>query len=379
MKPVLILLTLLTFSLSVYFTIQRFDRHGVSTMRISDGSNEQELSTKGKIIFNDSETAVESISANGFLKYKNNDLKLKVELKDGRIVYLLTEDGKKLNINETNGKRVLAETIKAILETGFDARGRAERLYKKGGVQAVMAAAGEMQHDHIKAVYYEYLINSDSLSDPDLLQLIKRTSTIESDFEKAKLLRLISPALKDSSLTMAYLEIVDGIQADYEKAGVLKQLVKKSPDSLAFHGILKSIGGMDADHEKSQVLNLMIKQGPLDSNRSVAILNAVKNMGNDFEKNNLLKQFTTPLKDSVVAQAYLQVVNSMDGDFEKVRALENIINQPMSASVFHEIALITGGLGGDHEKSELLKKMLDRSGQENQRVSRVLMVVHDMG
>src|SRR5688500_11346983 len=128
MKPVLIFLTLLTFSLSIYFTIQRFDRHGVSTTRIFDGTNEQEISSRGKIIFNDAETAVESISQNGFLKYKNNDLKLKVQSKEGKIVYELTDDGRALNVNDANGQRILAETIKAILETGFDARGRVERL-----------------------------------------------------------------------------------------------------------------------------------------------------------------------------------------------------------------------------------------------------------
>ncbi|HTE23193.1 hypothetical protein [Flavitalea sp.] len=378
MKPVLIFLTLLTLSLSIYFTIQRFDRHGVSTMRIFDGTNDQELSTKGKIIFNEAETAVESISPNGFLKYKNNDLKLKVELKEGQIVYQLTEDGKNLNVNEANGKRVLAETIKAILETGFDARGRVERLYKKGGVPAVMAAAGTMQQDYTKAIYYDYLINTDTLSNADLLEVIKKTATIEADFEKAKLLRSLSGQLNDSVLTVAYLDVVDGMDADYEKAGVLKHLIKKSPDSLAFQGILRTIAGMNADHEKTQVLNLMIKQTPLDSARAVGILAVVKGMGADFEKNNLLKQFSEPLKDSATAQAYLQVVNSMDGDFEKVRALENLLNQPISAAIFHEMALIAGGLNGNHEKSELLKKMLDRSSEENQRISRVLMVVHDM-
>jgi hypothetical protein len=378
MKPVLIFLTLLTFSLSIYFTIQRFDRHGVSTMRIFDGTNDQELSTKGKIIFNDTETAVESISPNGFLKYKNNDLKLKIELKEGQIAYQLTEDGKKLDVNEANGKRVLAETIKAILETGFDARGRVERLYKKGGLPAVMAAAGTMQQDYTKAIYYEFLINTDTLSNAELLDVIKKTATIEADFEKAKLLRSLSGKLNDSALTVAYLDVVDGLDADYEKAGVLKHLIKKSPDSFAFQGILKTISGMNADHEKTQVLNLMIKQTPLDTLRAVGILAVVKGMGADFEKNNLLKQFSDPLKDSVTAQAYLQVVKSMDGDFEKVRALENLLNQPISAAIFHEMVLIAGGLNGDHEKSELLKKMLDRSGEETQRVSRVLMVVHDM-
>jgi hypothetical protein len=378
MKPALIFLTILTFSLSVYFTIQRFERHGVTTTRMFDGTTEQELSTKGKIIFNDAETAVESISANGFLKYKSNDLKLRVELKEGQIVYELSDDGKKLNVNESNGQRVLAETIKAILETGFDARGRAERLYRKGGAPAVMTAAANMQHDYIKSIYYSYLVNTDTLSNTEVLEIIKKTGTIGADFEKAKLLRSMTGRLTDSTLTIAYLNVVAAMDADYEKAGVLKHLVQKSPDSIAFDGILTTIAGMNADHEKTQVLTLLIKQAGAEPSRAVGILTVVKGMDADYEKGNLLKQFSTPLKDSVTAQAYLQVVSSMDADFEKVRALQNILNQPMTAETFHEIALIAGGLSGDHEKSELLKKMLDRNGDENQQVSRVLTVVHDM-
>jgi len=379
MKAVLIFLTLFTFTLSVYFTYDRYERQGVSTLRIFDGTNEQTLSTKGKIEFNDAETAVERMDPTAFLRYRSNDLKLKIESAKGQIIYELTDDGRKLNINDSNGKRVLASTIKAILETGYDARGRAERLYKKGGAAAVMAATANMQQAFVKATYLDYLISIDSLSQQEVLNVIKLTGTIDADFEKAKLLRALSSRLHDSTITIAYLDIVATIDADYEKGSVLKNVAKRIADSTGFMAILKTTAGIESDHEKSQVIGQLVSQQPLTNDRAIALLGVIKGMGADFEKSNLLRAISTTLiTDSLTAHAYLQAVTSMQSDYEKVRALEPLVKQPMSMPVFHEVALITGNLDAEHEKVGLLRMMLDRTNDVDERISRILMVIHDM-
>jgi hypothetical protein len=378
MKPVLLFLTLLTLSLSVYFTYTRFDRHGVSTTRIYDGTNEQLISTKGKIIFNDEETAILSMPDNGFLKYRNNDIRLKAEVKDGRILYELSEYGTHYKVNGDKGKRLLAQSIKEILETGYDARGRVERIYNKNGSQGVFTATENIKQDHIKAIYYEFLINTNTLSNVGLLEVVKKTATIAGDFEKARLLRSLTGQLKDSAVDAAYFHAVDAIDEDYEKAGLLKELLKKPLDSIQFHHVLRATAGIESDHEKSTVLRKALEQAPLSPDRARGILTVTKSLTTDFEKGNIIKQFSSSPGDSATSHAYLSVVSSMEADFEKARALEHLLKYPLDGSLFHEMALIAGSLGSDHEKAKLLKKMLHRNSEGDQRIIRVLAVVHDM-
>lgn len=379
MKPFLILLTLCTLSLSVYFTYTRFERRDISTIISNDGNTEQEINAKGKIRFNDDETLIASISKNGYLKYRNNTIKLKAFADDqGGVLYQLYEDGTKLNINDKYGRQVLSEALKEILGLGFDARGRVERLFAKGGNQAVLSAVDKLKPGYLKAIYLEYLLSSASLTDDELLQVIRKTGKVDADYEKSKLLISISPLVKDTAAFREYLDVVKDIDADFEKSKVLENIIKQPLDSVEFDETLQIIAGINADYEKSNILKKIINKGPTDPEKSVKVLAVIRDMEADFEKGKLLEIFSTQLDDSVTAMVYLSVVKSMGADFEKTKVLNNILRQPVGGPVYNEIISIAGGMDNDHEKSNLLKKILERRNIESESFGRILIVIHNM-
>jgi len=379
MKLFLIFLTLCTLTLSVYFTFTRYERRNTSVIRTSNGSEEREVSSRGKIRFNENETLIESVSRNGFLKYRNNTIKLKATANEqGGVVYQLSEDGTRLNINDKYGRQVLAEVIREILELGFDARGRLERLYAKSGKQGVLDAIEKLKPDYLKAMYLDYLLTTANLSNEDILHIIKKAGTLSADYEKSKILNTLATHLKDSSASQAYLDVVKSIDADFEKTKVLESIIRQPLDSIQFGEVLKIVGEMNSDFEKSNLLKKIINSSTLQADRSVRVLSVIRNVDADYEKAKLLDNFSTHLSDSLTAQAYLEVVKSMTSDFEQVKVLENIIRQPVNTPVLNEIISITGSLDADHEKANLLKKIMERTKFENGSFDRILSVIHNI-
>ncbi|RYY30646.1 MAG: hypothetical protein EOO04_04265 [Chitinophagaceae bacterium] len=378
MKPVLVILTLTTLALSIYFTYNRYDYVGVHTMRMYDGNHDKRLSTRGTIRFNDSGTAIESISKTGFLKYSSDDVALEARFKDGQIVYKLTEDGDKINTQDIYGRELLAKLIAEVLETGYDARGRAERVYAKGGATALMNTAASIQQEHVKSTYYEYLLNTDTLNTEHAAEIVSAIASFKNDYEKARLLKPLASKPLPDSLWNLWIKTAQTINADYEKAAVLKAVLSGSPDSTTYDRMLQLTSTIGSDFEKANVLKSFLKQNEINNDNLAAVLSVVKSVNTDYEKSNLLREVTFPLNDSLAEQAYFSAVSSIGSDYEKTRALERLLEHPITTNVFNQASTIASGIQADHEKANVLKKLIDKAEGQG-RIPRLMMVVHDMG
>ncbi len=376
MKSALVFITLVTLALSIYFTYNRYDYVGVNTMHMNDGQHEQRLSTRGTVRFNDEGTAIESISKTGFLKYSSDDVSLEARVKQGQIVYKLTEDGDRVNVEDHYGRELLARLISEIIETGFDARGRAERVYAKGGASAVLNAAATMKHEHVKATYYDFLLGTDSLNTEQTAIIINATTAFNNDYEKARLLKPLATRSLPDSLWDGWIKTAQTIQADYEKAAVLNAVLNAAPDSSTYKGILQLTASISSDYEKANVLKTFLKR-QLKPGQLIAVLPVVKSVNSDYEKSALLKEIRFPLNDSLSEDAYFSAVSTIDADYEKTRALEEMLKHPLTNNGFNQLATIASTLQADHEKSSLLKKLINSAEGEG-RIPRLMMVVHDM-
>jgi hypothetical protein len=107
--------------------------HSRSSYIVSDGKNELEIQSNGEIKFNEDETTIQSISNNGYLKYRNNDKKLLVRYtNNNELKYELSDNGQKLNPETPEGKKLIADAIQDMISTGIDAQGRIKRLIGRG-------------------------------------------------------------------------------------------------------------------------------------------------------------------------------------------------------------------------------------------------------
>ncbi|MET0243966.1 MAG: hypothetical protein ABW174_10875 [Flavitalea sp.] len=378
MKPFLVLLTILTLGLAIYFTVNRENYVGVNTYRMYDGNNSQTLKTKGKIIFNDDESAIESMSVKGFLEYESNDFELYASAKTGKVVYELTESGKKIDVNSTYGQSMLSDLIKEILSTGFDARGRLDRLYAKGGAGAVLEAGSKLKHDHMKAMYFKFLIEETQPSDSIINIILTQSAKIGGDYEKSGILKATTGSLNDTTVIKSFFAVANTIENDFEKAGVLSKLAEKELDSLKFYNTLNAAAGIASEFERANVLKKLIKNNGNIVGRAVAILDESQRFEANFEKDQILNGFSENLTDSNITLAYLRAVKTIDTDFEKKRSIERVIKNPMPDTVFTKVMEITATLENSFETSNLLKKLLEQDPQPGSHFSKILVVVHDI-
>jgi GH24 family phage-related lysozyme (muramidase) len=358
-----------------------YEHRGASTLRINDGFNDQQIKYRGKIKFNDDETAIESMSRRGYIKYTTNDKELNAELnKQGQIEYELYDDGAKVSINDVAGKKILAEAIKEIIAMGFDSRGRLERIYKKGGNQAVLSEIDNLKQDYLKALYIDFLLNQPDITREQVHILIKKIgNSVGADYEKSKLLKDLTPYAKDSLTAQAYMEAVKSIQADHEKTSVLEKLIKQSLTADMFNEILSIAGSLGGDFEKSNILQKLIENGSLEQPAFVKLVGIIDNMGADFEKAKLLTKLSPQITDSLTAQTYLDAVKNMDADFERKNILENLLKQPLKVNLFNEMLPIVTDLGSDFEKANIINRMIDKGTMEQGSFDKLMDVIHNMG
>ncbi len=87
------------------------------TIVVNDDQTQLKIQYCGVVEFNEDETGIESISPNGFVKYKKDDCKLMVQSDDnGNIHYKLYYEGTKINSNSEKGEHLIANAIKDIVE-----------------------------------------------------------------------------------------------------------------------------------------------------------------------------------------------------------------------------------------------------------------------
>ncbi len=170
-----------------------------NTMITSTDGETIEVHYNGDIRFNDDETAIQSISPNGFLMYKRNGREFEAQSNShGEIEYKFYQDGSRVSLDQQDRQRFMAAAIQDLISFGFDSKNRFDKIYQKGGPKAVMAEVSRLKGDYIKGVYLEYLLDASNLQPEDLSEIAKKIATaMGSDYDKGRLLAKF-PVIKDS-------------------------------------------------------------------------------------------------------------------------------------------------------------------------------------
>ena len=96
----------------------------------------EEINYLGKFQLSDDESSFKSISPGGYFKFRLNDIKVKAQSDmRGEIEYKIFDGKNDLTLND-EGKILATKAIKEMIYWGYDAEGRMERVYQKGGSQA---------------------------------------------------------------------------------------------------------------------------------------------------------------------------------------------------------------------------------------------------
>ncbi|HNX54142.1 MAG TPA: hypothetical protein PKO30_01060 [Prolixibacteraceae bacterium] len=357
--------------------------HWGNRMVIDNGKDRIEVQSSGEIAFNDDETAIESISGHGYVRFLKNEKKfLAGYKKNGEFKYELYNDGKKLDSDSPEGKKFITEMVRSMISTGFGAKEHIKRLVQKGGIKAVLAEVDKIETDFGKSVYLEYLIPCDSLTAQQLLEITgKIAKQINSDFEKSKLLQKYNAGqLKDSLTSFVYFAAAKSIGSDFEKANVLKAIVKQPISDKQTGEIVALSKTVESDFERANVLKEIIHQNKLSEPVLNPFLNSAELIKSDFEKANVLKELIHVNKiDSKSIVPFLNSTGTINSDFEKANVLKEIIHQNKLDEANLSLFLnTTGTINSDFERKNILDELIDKQVFQGENFKNMLTSVHQI-
>lgn len=369
------------FTLVVLSLLVSSCHHWGNRMVINNGNDRIEVQSSGEIVFNDDETAIESISSHGYVRFQKNGQKLLAGYKkNGEFKYELYDNGKKLDPNSAEGKKFIAEMVKGMISTGFGAKEHLNRIVKKGGIKAVLAEVNKIDNDFAKSVYLDYLLTCDSLNTSQLKEITgKIGKQISSDFEKSKLLqKYTATQLQDSLTSVAYFEAAKSIGSDFEKANVLKKMIKQPLSGKQNGEIIGLSKTIESDFERANVLKEIIHQNKLPETNVNQFLISTELIKSDFEKANVLKEFMkqTKIESKNLAQ-FLNSTNTINSDFEKANVLKEIIHQDkLDEATLSQFLSSTATIQSDFEKKSILEELINKKEFGGENFKSLLTSVH---
>ncbi|MBS1915257.1 MAG: hypothetical protein JST87_03210 [Bacteroidetes bacterium] len=345
--------------------------HRGNSIIISNNDDNLYINYQGEIQFTDDETAIKSITPNGFLKYTRNNKKLVAENSEhGEIKYDLDYNGKKLNPNDADGKQFMADVIKDMIQIGFDARGRMERLYKKGGTEAVLNEVQNMKADYVKGLYLEYLLATDSLSQYEIKEIAKKIgSQIGSDYDKGRLLvKFPYNYLVDSLTTHAWFEAVKTIGSDYEKANALTYIARQPITPEQFNQTVDVANTIGSDYDKANILKELIFKRNFTEDNFDKTLDAVSYIGGDYEKANLLKALIEKEKPSGDHfNKLIDVTQHLGSDYDKANLIREMIETGLPAGAsFDKLLSAVIHTGSEFDKANMLRDITTKNIATNE-------------
>jgi len=345
--------------------------HNGNTIIVNNGKDKLEINYTGEIKFTDDEAAIKSMSKNSYLKYWKNDRKLRVKCNvNGELTYEMFDNGRKLNPEDAEGKKFLAEAIQGMISVGFDAQGRIKRIVEKGGLRALLNEVDRLDNDFIRSMYLEYLITSDSIHPDQITEIAKKIGTqISSDFEKGKLLQKFSPTqLKDSLTTKSYFEAVVSVGSDFEKANALKHIIKQPLSKEQFDSALSASNTVGSDFEKANILKELLHQEIVAGENLSPFLNSADHVGSDFEKANILKELIDKkLFEGENFTNLLSSINRVGSDFEKTNLLKKLANKEFQTEEqWIELITETAKIDSEFERGNVLAQIAGKMPKSEQ-------------
>lgn len=331
------------------------------TITSDNGDDYTQLKWSGKAKLNENETSIESITPGGYLKFTHNDERMVAESNlQGDITYDL-HDGRRTLTMDADGKKFLARIIQEMIGFGFDARGRMERIYKKGGKKALFDEEANLKSDQVRDMYIDRLLQTDSLTREDMIILTRQIGELGPDFEKSQRLRRINPEqLKDTGVMRVWLAAVEHIGNDHDKNEVLGHLVDKGSISEEVEGrVLDITASFGNDWEKQNLIAHLLRKDTIYAGAVDKLLAAIGRIGDDNAKKDLLSTLID--RDTLSSTHFdetLQLIGRFNADYEKEALYKKMIEK-RSLTEEEWISLIraTGEIRQDMEKADLLVKI----------------------
>jgi hypothetical protein len=325
----------------------------------------------GKIRLSDDEQSIAEISPGGYLKFKENDTTMKAESDlQGKISYNLYNGREDLPLNDS-GRRFIAAQIQRMIRFGFFGEERAERIYKKGGVPALLAELSRIRMEGARDPYLNLIFKADTLTASELTGLLEVIDSSTNSPEEQHLLSLFSrDQLRDSVVAQKWLSAVGHLHASYMEKDLLIKYVDTSVAADRFDTVLAIAGRFESPEDQRQVYERLTELTPMRMHDPVfgqPWLSAVGQMGPSYLKKALLLHYlqSDDTGANVLPAGQFNTLLAITGRFEspedQKEILERLIARPPTTDAeWTSLIRATGALPADYLKSELLPQIASK-------------------
>jgi beta-lactamase regulating signal transducer with metallopeptidase domain len=376
--------------------------HSSTTWRNSDGLHTREMRLNGDVHFNDEESDVKSMSADGLFSYEESygftSRRYQVTSgASGQIVRRYLVDGREKPFDADAQAWLRAALPDLLRESGIDAPERVRRILKQGGAPAVLAEIAKIHSDGTKRLYIRELVPIGNLNTDQFQSVMRVVRGMGSDGEKASLLVFLAPyTLKDNlrdytfeavrtihsdgekhrvltqfimqdssrgTLTLAARAALD-INSDGEKAAVLVDLAPhlRGNNDLP-HPFFRAAESIHSDGEKARVLTAVIASAGEQRDTLAEALRTAESINSDGEKARVLVHADGYWKDDdIVRRAYFETARTIHSDGEKAHVLTSLVARGgLSDRTLVETVHCATGINSDGEKARVLVAIANQS------------------
>lgn len=298
-----------------------------------DDKQKRLLEIRGKAEFNDDYTDIQSVTEGGWVivEERNDRQWFRYEVRRdpaGQITRAFYVNGTARPIDESAKSWLSKFVLEAVRQGGFDAEKRVQRILAQRGVAGVLAEINLISGDYAKRRYYEALIKQSNLNATALRDILRQAARdISSDYEQAQLLIGVAPMLSGKDVALQpFFDAAATINSDYERSRVLKTIMKDTPSSAMLVLVASATKTISSDYERRGVLSALVKTKNQSEEVLRLLLDSAAAMSSDYEKATLLLEVSNVYTgDTRLKSEFLRVVETIKSDYERGRVLSALL------------------------------------------------------
>ncbi len=311
-------------SISVHSDDDGDDSTIIST---SDDNHSFAANIHGKLMLNDDETEITSLSEGGTAKFSETDgaSKQRIELaqRGGKLEHHYYVENTE-HAYDDKARAFMTKMATELARSGMGAESRVKRLYAKGGAKLVLDEIGQVHSDYVAGIYLRALADMDKLSSSELDRAITVAGDFGSDYERRQsLTHVFEKQPFDAPHQIAFLHQAAKFNSDYDRAETLVDVVPKLIDSADVRQAwLDAARGLNSDYDRRRTYEAMLAHNGLNDGQITTVIDASSTMSSDYDRGELLKMAAKRAQDGdAISADFAKSAEGINSDYNRREAL----------------------------------------------------------
>ena len=294
---------------------------------MSDDRHNFSANIHGKLVLNDDDTEIVGLSKGGTAKLSEtvdgNKQRIELVERGGTLERHYFVDNTEHPYDD-KARAFMTTVSTEMARSGFDAEGRAKRLYAKGGAKRVLDEIAQVHSDYVGGLYLRTLADMGKLSPDELDRAIVIAGGFSSDYERRQsLTHLFEKQPLDAPHQVTFLRQAAKFNSDYDRAETLVDIVPHLAESKDVHQAwLDAARGLNSDYDRRRTYEAMLERNGMNDGQITTVIEASASMHSDYDRGELLKMAAKRAHDGeAIATDYAKSADGIASDYTRREAL----------------------------------------------------------